>query len=220
MIIFLFPHHFPCGRLGILILTAGGWELNSRDRLDIRTANLGASMDPARLAASGDWCAMHGKRRIRASLHRPRAERRDREGNVASACGTALMQGDNGASQRKDDRRWNHTHGPSYPRPPAKLLITHAHPAAAVELNLQLMRWRAAPQLNVAVVSSAKCLLLGAGTLGCSVARALLGWGVRRMTFVDSSRVSYSNPVRVKACRKDNASCESFSVCLHRIIEW
>lgn len=36
----------------------------------------------------------------------------------------------------------------------------------------------------------------GTGTLGCAVARTLLGWGVRTMTFVDNSRVSYSNPVR------------------------
>lgn len=35
-----------------------------------------------------------------------------------------------------------------------------------------------------------------AGTLGCAVARTLLGWGVRTITFVDNSRVSYSNPVR------------------------
>lgn len=34
------------------------------------------------------------------------------------------------------------------------------------------------------------------GTLGCAVARTLLGWGVRSITFVDNSRVSYSNPVR------------------------
>ena len=34
------------------------------------------------------------------------------------------------------------------------------------------------------------------GTLGCAVARTLLGWGVRTITFVDNSTISYSNPVR------------------------
>ncbi|KAF5842096.1 hypothetical protein DUNSADRAFT_9355, partial [Dunaliella salina] len=66
----------------------------------------------------------------------------------------------------------------------------------AVDLNLMLMRWRAAPTLNVEVMSRSRCLLLGAGTLGCAVARTLLAWGVRDITFVDSSRVSFSNPVR------------------------
>ncbi|KAJ4468282.1 hypothetical protein J3R30DRAFT_3688002 [Lentinula aciculospora] len=66
----------------------------------------------------------------------------------------------------------------------------------AVDLNLKLMRWRIIPELDLEKISETKCLLLGAGTLGCYVARCLMGWGVRTISFVDSSRVSFSNPVR------------------------
>ena len=66
----------------------------------------------------------------------------------------------------------------------------------AVYLNLKLMRWRLMPSLQVEGVAGIRCLLLGAGTLGCQVARSLLGWGVRNITLVDNGRVSFSNPVR------------------------
>lgn len=66
----------------------------------------------------------------------------------------------------------------------------------AVDLNLQLMRWRIMPALDLEKVSNTKVLLLGAGTLGCYVARTLMAWGVRKITLVDSSTVSFSNPVR------------------------
>ncbi|KAH7105987.1 E1-like protein-activating [Auriculariales sp. MPI-PUGE-AT-0066] len=66
----------------------------------------------------------------------------------------------------------------------------------AVDLNLKLMRWRILPALDLEKVSQTRVLLLGAGTLGCYVARSLLGWGVRTITLVDSARVSFSNPVR------------------------
>jgi ubiquitin-like modifier-activating enzyme ATG7 len=48
----------------------------------------------------------------------------------------------------------------------------------------------------VDLLQSTKVLIIGAGTLGCSVARVLLGWGVRKIKFVDYGKVSYSNPVR------------------------
>lgn len=74
------------------------------------------------------------------------------------------------------------------------------------------------PSLDLEKVKETKVLLLGAGTLGCYVARTLLvsfllfsntlvnqyadaerlrqAWGVRKITLVDSSTVSFSNPVR------------------------
>ncbi|OBT56430.1 E1-like protein-activating enzyme G [Pseudogymnoascus sp. 24MN13] len=66
----------------------------------------------------------------------------------------------------------------------------------SVDLNLKLMKWRIAPNLNLTKISQTKCLLIGAGTLGSYVSRNLLGWGVRKITFVDNGTVSFSNPIR------------------------
>ncbi|KAL5966105.1 Ubiquitin-like modifier-activating enzyme ATG7 [Taenia solium] len=67
---------------------------------------------------------------------------------------------------------------------------------SAVDLNLKLMLWRELLNINLNALRKTRCLILGCGTLGCNVARELLAWGFRSITFVDNSTVSYSNPVR------------------------
>ncbi|KAG6441549.1 hypothetical protein O3G_MSEX001900 [Manduca sexta] len=64
------------------------------------------------------------------------------------------------------------------------------------DLNIKLMKWRLVPDIDVEIMKTTKCLLLGAGTLGCHVARDLLAWGFRHITFIDNGKVSYSNPTR------------------------
>lgn len=66
----------------------------------------------------------------------------------------------------------------------------------AVDLNIKLMKWRLLPSLDIEKIQGRKCLLFGAGTLGCQLSRNLIAWGIKNITFVDYSKVSYSNPVR------------------------
>ena len=78
----------------------------------------------------------------------------------------------------------------------SKLMDERKLAESSADLNLKLMRWRAIPALDTDMLQSTRCLLLGAGSLGCGVARTLPGWGIRHVTFVDNGKVSYSNPVR------------------------
>ena len=72
----------------------------------------------------------------------------------------------------------------------------HCLASNAVDLNLKLMKWRLQPNIDLDIIKSKKVLLLGSGTLGCNVARVLIGWGCSWITFVDNGTVSFSNPVR------------------------
>jgi len=66
----------------------------------------------------------------------------------------------------------------------------------AADLNLKLMKWRQAPGLELDPLQKTSCLMVGSGSLGCQVARNLVSWGYRKITFVDNGKVAYSNPVR------------------------
>lgn len=65
-----------------------------------------------------------------------------------------------------------------------------------MNMNLKLVRWRLVPDLKLENLFDLKILMIGSGTLGCNLARSLLGWGIKNITFIDNSVVSYNNPIR------------------------
>lgn len=90
----------------------------------------------------------------------------------------------------------------------------------AVDLNVKLIKWRILPDMEPEKMKQLRFLLLGSGTLGCSVARTLMGWGVRKMTFVDNGKVSFSNPVRQSLfTHQDAADGKSKARCAREAVE-
>ncbi|KAJ1605528.1 APG7-like ubiquitin activating enzyme E1 [Cryptosporidium canis] len=63
-------------------------------------------------------------------------------------------------------------------------------------MNIDLIKWRLIPDFEQSRFNNLRFLLIGSGTLGCGVARNLIGWGIRNFTFIDHSKVSLNNPIR------------------------
>ena len=75
----------------------------------------------------------------------------------------------------------------------------------SVDHNIKLMGWRQLSELDIEKIKASRCLLFGAGTLGCQLSRNLIGWGCKNITFIDNGRVSYSNPVRQSLYRFEDS---------------
>ncbi|CAL4955799.1 unnamed protein product [Urochloa decumbens] len=82
---------------------------------------------------------------------------------------------------------------------PKEIDLQSMNPASQDEekqlMHLKLMGWRHFP-VNIEKLSCVRVLLLGAGTLGCEVARLLMTWGVRKLTVVDNGSVATSDLVK------------------------
>lgn len=89
----------------------------------------------------------------------------------------------------------------------------------ANDLNLKLMKWKMWETLDTEKISNTRCLLLGAGTLGCSIARLLLGWGFTNLSFVDNGVVSYSNPNRQSLYDIDDCTKFKANVIVEKLLK-
>ncbi|CAM0881703.1 unnamed protein product [Alopecurus aequalis] len=73
--------------------------------------------------------------------------------------------------------------------------------------------------VNSGKLSSVKCLILGAGTLGCDVARILMDYGVQKLTVVDSGHVVVSNLARQSFYTHDDCDAPKATAIIKRLKE-
>jgi len=89
--------------------------------------------------------------------------------------------------------------------------------AGAGKSNLELMKIRLAPEIDFTKIYSLKVLIVGAGTLGCNVARGFLAWGVEYLTFIDNANVGASNLLRQSLFESSDLGQPKAYVARHRI---
>ncbi|CRH00131.1 autophagy-related protein 7, putative [Plasmodium relictum] len=77
----------------------------------------------------------------------------------------------------------------------------------SLELNIKLIKWKLLKDLEFEKIKKLKVLIIGLGTLGCMVARNCISWGIQNLTFIDNSRVSFSNVSRQYLYTISDAEC-------------
>ena len=66
----------------------------------------------------------------------------------------------------------------------------------SLAFTLQNMQLKYLPELPLPLLATTRVLILGAGTIGCHLARALLSWGLVNISFLDHGLVRPTNPTR------------------------
>eukprot|EP00792_Barthelona_sp_PAP020_P003766 TRINITY_DN1632_c0_g1_i1.p1 TRINITY_DN1632_c0_g1~~TRINITY_DN1632_c0_g1_i1.p1 ORF type:complete len:442 (-),score=107.93 TRINITY_DN1632_c0_g1_i1:302-1501(-) len=69
--------------------------------------------------------------------------------------------------------------------------------------QLNVMKQRFAPLLDLNLISKQKILVIGCGTLGCNLIRTLVAWGVENFVVLDNGYVSDTNPIRQNLFTRD-----------------